>query len=60
MRALPGGGPLLLANMTEFGKTPIIPVADFEKAGSALLRLLSVMGSTRVSLRSEIYGLPVD
>ena len=42
MRALPGGGPLLLANMTEFGKTPIIPVADFEKAGSAPLRLLSV------------------
>ena len=23
----------LLANMTEFGKTPMIPLSDFEKAG---------------------------
>jgi len=27
------GGPFLLANMTEFGKTPYIPLADFEKMG---------------------------
>ena len=28
-----GGGPYLLANMTEFGKTPIIPVERFAKMG---------------------------
>jgi len=27
------GGPFLLANMTEFGKTPIIPLARFEQMG---------------------------
>ena len=27
------GGPFLLANMTEFGKTPYIPLGDFEKMG---------------------------
>lgn len=27
------GGPFLLANMTEFGKTPIINVSEFEKMG---------------------------
>jgi methylisocitrate lyase len=29
----PRGGPYLLANMTEFGKTPIIPVSRFEAMG---------------------------
>ena len=29
----PQGGPFLLANMTEFGKTPLIPLADFEAMG---------------------------
>ncbi len=29
----PRGGPYLLANMTEFGKTPIIPLGDFEQMG---------------------------
>jgi methylisocitrate lyase len=29
----PRGGPYLLANMTEFGKTPIIPLAKFEQMG---------------------------
>jgi len=29
----PGGGPFLLANMTEFGKTPIIPLQRFEELG---------------------------
>jgi len=37
MRRLPGpapqGGPFMLANMTEFGKTPYLPVAEFEKLG---------------------------
>ncbi len=28
-----GGGPYLLANMTEFGKTPIIPLARFAELG---------------------------
>lgn len=27
------GGPFLLANMTEFGKTPIINLSEFEKMG---------------------------
>jgi methylisocitrate lyase len=27
----PRGGPYLLANMTEFGKTPMIPLAEFER-----------------------------
>jgi methylisocitrate lyase len=27
------GGPFLLANMTEFGKTPFIPLPEFEKMG---------------------------
>jgi len=31
--ARPAGGPFLLANMTEFGKTPIIPLSKFEKMG---------------------------
>jgi methylisocitrate lyase len=29
----PHGGPYLLANMTEFGKTPIIPLSRFEQMG---------------------------
>eukprot|EP00743_Colponemidia_sp_Colp-15_P003305 GILK01003569.1.p1 GENE.GILK01003569.1~~GILK01003569.1.p1 ORF type:complete len:310 (+),score=52.57 GILK01003569.1:69-998(+) len=29
----PGGGPFLLANMTEFGKTPIIPLSRFSALG---------------------------
>ncbi len=29
----PGGGPFLLANMTEFGKTPIIPLSRFAAMG---------------------------
>ena len=29
----PKGGPYLLANMTEFGKTPYIKLADFKSAG---------------------------
>ncbi len=29
----PRGGPFLLANMTEFGKTPMIPLARFEEMG---------------------------
>ncbi|MEM9083248.1 MAG: isocitrate lyase/phosphoenolpyruvate mutase family protein [Planctomycetota bacterium] len=29
----PQGGPFLLANMTEFGKTPITPLIDFERMG---------------------------
>lgn len=29
----PRGGPYLLANMTEFGKTPIIPLSRFEQMG---------------------------
>jgi methylisocitrate lyase len=29
----PRGGPYLLANMTEFGKTPIIPLKRFEELG---------------------------
>ena len=29
----PGGGPFLLANMTEWGKTPPIPVARFGELG---------------------------
>lgn len=29
----PKGGPFLLANMTEFGKTPFIKLEDFKKAG---------------------------
>jgi len=37
MRKLPGpapnGGPFMLANMTEFGKTPYLPVSEFEKMG---------------------------
>ncbi len=35
----PGGreGPYLLANMTEFGKTPIIPLAEFAAMGYAIV-----------------------
>ncbi len=37
MRDLPGpsarGGPFLLANMTEFGKTPMLPLARFDELG---------------------------
>jgi methylisocitrate lyase len=29
----PGGGPFLLANMTEFGKTPITPLSRFAELG---------------------------
>jgi len=29
----PGGGPFMLANMTEFGKTPYLTVSEFEKMG---------------------------
>jgi methylisocitrate lyase len=29
----PGGGPFMLANMTEFGKTPYLSVSEFEKLG---------------------------
>jgi methylisocitrate lyase len=29
----PRGGPYLLANMTEFGKTPMIPLSRFEEMG---------------------------
>jgi len=37
MRTIPGpdprGGPYLLANMTEFGKTPVLPLSSFERMG---------------------------
>ncbi len=37
MRDMPGpsprGGPFLLANMTEFGKTPMLPLARFDELG---------------------------
>jgi methylisocitrate lyase len=32
-----GNGPYLLANMTEFGKTPILPVTTFESMGYDLV-----------------------
>lgn len=41
MRGVPGasraGGPYLLANMTEFGKTPMIPLPRFEALGYAIV-----------------------
>lgn len=41
MRGLPGpapeGGPFLLANMTEFGKTPMLPLERFESMGYSIV-----------------------
>lgn len=51
----PRGGPYLLANMTEFGKTPIIPRARFEAMGYSLViwpvsMLRVAMGATTRAL----------
>jgi len=35
--ANPSGGPYLLANMTEFGKTPMIPLAKFSEMGYSIV-----------------------
>jgi methylisocitrate lyase len=35
--ANPSGGPYLLANMTEFGKTPIIPLSEFAAMGYSIV-----------------------
>ncbi|MBX3384746.1 MAG: isocitrate lyase/phosphoenolpyruvate mutase family protein [Phycisphaeraceae bacterium] len=35
--ANPSGGPYLLANMTEFGKTPIIPLSEFSAMGYSIV-----------------------
>ncbi|MEM1166232.1 MAG: isocitrate lyase/phosphoenolpyruvate mutase family protein [Planctomycetota bacterium] len=53
----PQGGPFLLANMTEFGKTPITSLAEFERLGYHTViwpvsTLRSAMGAARTLLNS--------
>ena len=50
-----GSPGLLLANMTEFGKTPIIPLSRFEELGySIVIFPLSMM---RVAMGAVVRGL---
>lgn len=46
----PKGGPLLLANMTEFGKTPYINVTDFKEWGYNIV--IYPVTSLRVAMKA--------
>jgi len=45
-----GGGPFLLANMTEFGKTPMLPVERFRELGYDLV--IFPVSTLRVAMRA--------
>ena len=57
----PGGGPFLLANMTEFGKTPIIKRERFEELGyhcviypvSTLRSAMAAVNSCLAAIKNE-------
>ena len=46
----PKGGPFLLANMTEFGKTPYINVKDFKDWGYNIV--IYPVSSLRVAMKA--------
>merc|ERR1712039_1119072 len=63
----PGGGPFMLANMTEFGKTPHITLAEFEKLGyhcvifpvSTFRMAMGAVRDTLTTLRKEGSTEPI-
>ncbi len=57
----PGGGPYLLANMTEFGKTPIIPLARFAQLGyHAVIFPVSTLRITMHAVEQALAALKRD
>ena len=57
----PSGGPYLLANMTEFGKTDHIHVSDFEKVGySAVIYPVSTLRVAMRAIENMLKDLKVD
>ena len=56
-----GGGPFLLANMTEFGKTPHIHITDFEAAGySAVIYPVSTLRVAMKAVETMLLELKQD
>lgn len=52
-----GGSPYLLANMTEFGKTPIIPLTRFEKMGYSVV--IFPVSMLRIAMGAVMKALEV-
>lgn len=53
----PGGRPFLLANMTEFGKTPMIPLARFAELGYSLV--IYPVTTLRIAMKAVIDALEI-
>lgn len=53
----PGGGPFMLANMTEFGKTPMIPVSKFASWGYSCVIFPVTALRTAMGATNELFSV---